>query len=159
MLCRHGWQCLRTMRLFGTPIDNNSCGGSICLESRGPVTGDAAYLNVEEITGAPEAGCSLPLLRAVENALGASAMAASATLAVGLSRPGAWKPDQSVAFEEFGHLGRGRSLAGELFDPESLKDQAQRALMLIQRLGLEIWFAIGADNHRGHLTSAMIEIA
>src|SRR6476661_4683778 len=84
---------------------------------------------------------------------GASAMAASATLAVGLSRPGAWKPDQSVAFEEFGHLGRGRSLAGELFDAESLKDQAQRALMLIQRLGLEIWFAIGADNHRGHLTS------
>src|SRR6478672_11648469 len=70
MLCRHGWQCLRTMRLFGTPIDNNYCGGSKCLESRGPVTGDAAYLNVEEITGAPEAGCSLPLLRAVENALG-----------------------------------------------------------------------------------------
>jgi hypothetical protein len=65
---------------------------------------------------------------------------------------------RSVAVEEFGHLGRGRRLAGELGYALSLEDQAQRALMLIGRLGLEIRLAVGADDYRGHLTSAMIEI-
>ena len=64
-----------------------------------------------------------------------------------------------MAVEEFGHCWRGRGLAGELVHAESLKDQAQRALMLIGRLGLEIRLAVGADDYRGHLTSAMIEIS
>ena len=63
---------------------------------------------------------------------------------------------RSVSVEEFGHLGCSGCLAGELVDAESLEDQTQCALVLIKRLRLEIWFAIGADEHRRDLTSAMI---
>jgi hypothetical protein len=79
----------------GTPIDNNCFGGSICLESRGPVTGDAAYLNVEQITRAPEAWM-FPSTRFEQSRMrwGACALAASQRSPLACVGAGAWKPDQ-----------------------------------------------------------------
>jgi hypothetical protein len=100
------------------------------------------------------------LLGAVENALGRirnGSFSNARRQLLSAQVPG--NRIKSVACEEVGHLGGGRGLAGELVDAESLKDQAQCALVLIKRLRLEIWFAIGADDHGGNLTSAMIKIA
>ena len=124
------------------------------------MTGDAAYLNIEQITGSWKRGCSLSLASNSRECVGAHLrwqLHNARRWVVSAQVPG--NRIRSMAVEEFGHVGGGRRLAGELVDAESLEGQAQRALVLIKRLRLEIWFAVGADDHSGDLTSAMIEIA